>query len=157
MLCCLLFASHAAWADGVTHLAFSETFNQIKGTGGRDNQFSGTIAQNNVIFDAEGWTGNKDSRIYGAKECIKFGTGTDDGTCTTPEIVLVGTAKTATLTFSAAGWGSGSNTLKVTANDGVTLTGNTEISLTNSTWTAYTVNITVTTAKSILSNKWRAG
>lgn len=149
MLCCLLFASHAAWADGVTHLAFSETFNQIKGTGGRDNQFSGTIAQNNVIFDAEGWTGNKDSRIYGAKECIKFGTGTDDGTCTTPEIVLVGTAKTATLTFSAAGWGSGSNTLKVTANDGVTLTGNTEISLTNSTWTAYTVNITVTTAKSI--------
>ena len=150
LLCCLLFASHAAWAEGVSHLAFEETFSQIKGKGGRDGFFSGTIAQNKVIFDAEGWTVNKDSRIYGAYECIKFGTGSDNGTCTTPEIVLIGTAKTATLTFSAAGWqSSDTNTLTVTANEGVTLTGDTQVTLTNAEWNDYTVNITVTTAKSV--------
>lgn len=151
ILCCLLFISHAAWADGVTHVAFYETFDQNNGTGGKDAQFSGNIALGTPVFDAEGWTGNNDSKIYGAKECISFGTADEDGTCTTPEIVLVGTSKTARLRYCAAGWlGEGSRMLKVTANDGVTLEGSTDVTLTPAgSFTTYTVLITLTTAKSL--------
>lgn len=151
LLCCLLFVSHAAWADGVTHVAFYESFDQNNGTGGRDAQFSGNIALGTPVFDAEGWTGNNDSKIYGAKECISLGTADEDGTCTTPEIVLVGTSKTARLRYCAAGWlGEGARRLKVTANEGVTLEGHTDITLTPAgSFTTYTVSITLTTAKSL--------
>ena len=150
LLWSLLLVHQAARADGVTHLALDETFDVNSGTGGRDGAFSGQIASSNIRYDLEGWIGNTSSdKVYGAKNCLKFGTSSATGTCTTPEITLIGTGKTATLTFNAAGWGSGNNTLTITANKGVTLSGDTNITLTNSSWTAYTVNITVTTAESI--------
>ena len=150
LLWSLLLVHQAALADGVTHLALDETFDVNSGTGGRDGSFSGSVASSNIRYDLEGWIGNTSSdKVYGAKNCLKFGTSSATGTCTTPEIILIGTGKTATLTFNAAGWASGTNTLTVTANKGVTLSGNTNITLTNGSWTAYTVNITVTTAESI--------
>ena len=149
LLCCLLFVGHAAWAEGVTHLAFYETFDQNDGTGGNDAQFTGSIASSKPVFDAEGWVGNKDSKIYGAKECIRFGTASEDGTCTTPEIVLLGTAKKIRLTYRAAGWGTDTNNLTVTANEGVTLEGSTNVRLQDGCFVTYTVLITPTTAKSL--------
>ena len=150
LLWSLLLVHQAARADGVTHLALDETFDVNNGTGGRDGSFSGQIASSNIRYDLEGWIGNNSTdKVSGAKNCLKFGTSSATGTCTTPEITLIGTGKTATLTFNAAGWGSGTNKLTVTANEGVTLSGDIDITLTNGSWTAYTVNITVTTAESI--------
>ena len=147
LLLCLLPSAQTARADGVTRQAFLETFNENNGTGGRDDSYSGNVASNTIVFDQDGWISGKN--LYGGKECMRFGTGSNIGTCTTPDIIIIGTGKTATLTFNAAGWGSGTNTLTVSANEGVTLTGNTQVTLTNSTWTAYTVNIELTTAKSV--------
>ena len=147
LLLCLLPSAQMARADGVTRQAFLETFNENNGTGGRDDSYSGNVASNTIVFDQDGWISGKN--LYGGKECMRFGTGSNFGTCTTPDIIIIGTGKTATLTFNAAGWGGGTNTLTVSANEGVTLTGNTQVTLTNSTWTAYTVNIELTTAKSV--------
>ena len=144
LLCCLAIAQ-VAWADGVQHIAFHETFMNNPNKGGRDNDFG----EGNSIpyYNLDGWTGTNATKIYGAHECIRFGTGNTDGVCTTPEIILVGTGKTATLTFSAAGWsGTAKNTLRITANEGVSLTGDTNITLTNSSWEEYSVTITLTTA-----------
>lgn len=140
LLCCLLLSIQTARADDVTHVAFDETFNVNNGTGGRDKGFSGQIASSNIQYDLDGWS---DSSVKGAYQCLKFGTTSATGTCTTPEIVLVGSAKTATLTFNAAGWGSGTNTLTVSAT-GATLSGNTEIALTNGVWTSYSITINAT-------------
>ena len=141
MLLCCLAITQGAWADN--HLAFLETFNSTNGTGGRDNQFTGSIATSSIIYDIEGCTSTK---CGGAKNCLKFGTGSEYGVLTTPELVLIGTNKTATLTFNAAGWGSGTNTLTVSANEGVTLGEGTNITLTNGSWKEYSVTITLTTA-----------
>ncbi len=148
LLCVLLLSHQTAQADGAVRNAFVETFDANNGTGGRDDKgFSGSIALNNISYDNEDWSGS--SYVYGAYQCMRIGTGNNVGTCTTPDIILAGTGKTAILTFNAAGWGSGTNTLTITANEGVTLSGNTNITLNNSTWTGYSVNITVTTATSI--------
>ena len=147
LLWSLLLVHQAARADGVKHLALDETFDSNPNLGGRDGKFG--EGNSKPIYDLEGWSGSNENKIYGAHECLRFGTASVDGICTTPEIILIGTGKTATLTFNAAGWASGTNKLTVTANEGVTLSGNTNITLTNGSWTAYTVNITVTTAESI--------
>lgn len=149
LLLCALLSSHlTAQADGTVRNAFVETFDTSDGTGGRDDKgFSGNVGLKSISYDNEDWSGN--SYVYGAYQCMRIGTGSNVGTCTTPNIILVGTGKTATLTFNAAGWGSGSNTLTITANEGVTLSGDTNITLNNSSWTGYSVNITMTTATSI--------
>ncbi len=150
LLWSLLPLHQAARADGVIHLALNETFDVNNGTGGRDGAFSGNIASSNVLYNLEGWIGTTQNNVvYGGSHCLRFGNSGNTGACSSPEMVLIGTGKTATLTFNAAGWGSGTNTLTVTANEGVTLSGDTQITLTNGSWTAYTVNITLTTAKSV--------
>ena len=143
MLVCCFAITQGAWADGVKHVAFYETFNSTNGTGGRDGVYSGNVGQSKIIYDIEGCTSTK---CGGAKNCLKFGTGSEYGILTTPELVLIGANKTATLTFNAAGWGSGTNTLTVSANEGVTLGEGTNITLTNGSWKEYTINITLTTA-----------
>ena len=146
----LLQTHQTARADGAKHLALSETFDTNNGTGGRDEGFSGSIASSNPLYDQEGWIGTRSNNsVYGASKCIRIGTGSADGSCTTPEMILIGTGKTATLTFNAAGWGIGTNKLTITANEGVTLTGDTEVTLTNSEWKAYTVEIALNNAKSV--------
>ena len=115
---------------------FNETFDQIKGTGGRDNAFSGQIASNDFKDADETWEVN--DKVYGAFNCAKYGTSSVNGVMTTRSIALTGDA---VLTFYAAGWGSGTNTLSVTAS-GATLSGDTSITLVNSTWGLYSVDIT---------------
>ena len=127
-----------AYADGIVHVVLNETFNTNTGTGGRDGSYSGEIAAKDIKYDNDDWTDNK---VKGAYQCLKFGTNTAKGYCTTPTLELIDASKTATLTFNAAGWGNGTNTLTVTA-EGATLTGDTNITLTNGGWNNYTVTIT---------------
>lgn len=150
LLWSLLLVCQVARADGVTHVALNETFDVNNGTGGRDGAYTDNIASGDVAYDLEGWIGNKaNNSVYGGSKCLRFGNSNSDGTCTSPEFVLIGTGKTATLTFNAAGWGNGTNKLTITANEGVTLSGDTQVTLTNGAWTAYTVNMTLTTATSV--------
>ena len=114
LLWCSLLLCRVARADGVTHVAFSETFDVTTGKGGRDGVYSGSnVTSGDVAYVQEGWTGNKsNNNVYGSYQCLRFGKSNGNGTCTTPEIILIGATKTATLTYNAAGWGdSNSNTL----------------------------------------------
>jgi len=121
LLCCLAIAQ-VTWADGVQHIAFRETFNSTEGTGGHDGGAEGNVGQSKIVFDRDGWTTTK---CGGAKNCVKFGTSSEDGVLTTPPIILLG--KTGVIYFDAVGWNSGNRELRVTANEGVTLSGETYI------------------------------
>ena len=122
ILCCAM-AGQTAWADDdVEHIAFRETFNSTEGTGGHDGGADGNVGQSKIVFDRDGWTTTK---CGGAKNCVKFGTSSEDGVLTTPPIILLG--KTGVIYFDAVGWNSGNRELRVTANEGVTLSGETYI------------------------------
>ncbi len=141
LVCALLIPLCAvALADDVdpNTVLLNETFSNTTGKGGRDGEYSGNIANNNVNFDADGWT--MSGSTGGASSCIKLGSTSATGSCTTPALTLLSAVSTATLTFQAAGWGSGTNTLTVTAT-GATVTGQTSVTVTNSTWNTYSVNI----------------
>ena len=122
LFCSLLLIAQVAWADGVKHLAFLETFDATEGTGGHDGAADGNVGQSKIVFDRDGWTTTK---CGGAKNCVKFGTSNEDGVLTTPPIILLG--KTGVIFFDAVGWNSGDRELRVTANEGVTLSGETYI------------------------------
>ena len=122
LFCSLLLIVQAAWADGVKHLAFLETFDATEGTGGHDGAADGNVGQSKIVFDRDGWTTTK---CGGANQCVKFGTSNEDGVLTTPPIILLG--KTGVIFFDAVGWNSGDRELRVTANEGVTLSGETYI------------------------------
>ena len=149
MLCCLMLSHQTARADGDPNsVVFQETFDQTSGTGGRDGQYTGSIATNTIKYDNAGWADAV--KCGGAYQCVKFGTGDSNGVLTTPEISLGGVTH-AVLTFSAAGWGDDKkNKLTITTNDGFTLSGDNDIQeLVNEEWNDYTVLITVTTGTSL--------
>lgn len=155
MLLCCLAITQGVWAQGIIREAFSETFSKCSGTGGRDNSYSGNVGLNKIIFDSSNeedmelqWI-NYNDKVWSAKECMKFGTGSVDASITTTDIILIDVSKKATLTFEAAGWASGTLELRVKANEGVTLTGDTQIALTASQWTSYKVDIDLGTAKTL--------
>jgi hypothetical protein len=149
MLCCLMLSPLTAWADGDPNpIVFQETFDKTSGTGGRDGKFSGSIAQGTIKYDGEAWAAA--TKCNGANQCVKFGTGSDNGVLTTPAISLDG-ASYALLTFNAAGWGdSNKNKLAITANAGFELSGDNNITeLVNEEWEEYSVLIRVTTGTSL--------
>ena len=150
MLCCLMLSPLTAWADGDPNtIVFQETFDKTSGTGGRDGKFSGSIAQSTIKYDNDGWASAV--KCGGANQCVKFGTGSDNGVLTTPAISLDG-ASYALLTFNAAGWGdSNKNKLAITANAGFELSGDNNITeLVNEEWEEYSVLIKVTDANATL-------
>ena len=149
MLCCLMLSPLTAWADGDPNaIVFQETFDKTSGTGGRDGKFSGNIGSSTIKYDNDGWASAV--KCGGANQCVKFGTGSDNGVLTTPAISLDG-ASYALLTFSAAGWGdSNKNKLAITANAGFELSGDNNITeLVNEEWEEYSVLIHVTTGTSL--------
>lgn len=143
----LLLLHQTVQAEGENHVALSETFSSNTVTGGRDGNYG--VGSGKPYYDIDGWNGTNADKVYGAHECVRFGTSEANGSCSTPEIILIGTGRTATLTFNAAGWTSGTNTLTVTANEGVTLTGDKEVTLVNGKWNSYTVNITSATSAAV--------
>ena len=115
---------------------FNETFDKCDGSGGRDGEYSGNVGTSATTGKLDASWATIGSN--GASKCIKLGTNSATGTVTTSNIALTGKG---TLTFSAAGWGSGTNNITVSAT-GAILSGDTEVTLTNSTFNDYTVNIT---------------
>lgn len=122
---------------------FYESFDTNDGTGGNDNQWSGSIATSDIKQDNEGW-------VYvnakGAKECAKFGTGSALGSATTPAL---GQACNATLTFKAAAWNgnSESTTLKLSVIDGGSISPAT-VTITKGAWNTFTATLTNLSANS---------
>ncbi len=116
---------------------FSETFDNIKGTGGRDGTYSGSVGSSKAddLTDESGWTF---SNNCGAYQCIKLGASSSDWTAATREIALTGKG---TLKFNAAGWASGAKSLSITA-EGGTVSGDTQVTLESGVWNEYTVHIT---------------
>ena len=130
---------------------FNETFDKLDGTGGRDNAFTGNIGTSSTTDKLdETWAVIGKN---GANKCIKLGTGSAEGTVTTGNIALTGNG---TLTFSAAGWGTGENTITVVAT-GAELSGDTEVTLTNGEWKNYTVSITGATGEVAITFTMKRG
>ena len=148
MLCCL-WSSQVAWAQNVEEtvdenaVAFLETFEQNPNKGGRDGNYG--QGSSVPVYDNAGWDGSNTEKIYGAHECIRFGTTSDEGTCTSPVITLIDPGRQAVLTFDAAGWnGTVVNKVRVSG-EGITFADPTEITLTNSEWKTYTIRFTAST------------
>lgn len=122
---------------------FHESFNQCEGAGGNDDSWSGSIANNDIVYDITGWETDNGK---GANKCAKFGTGKAGGYLITPAL---GRAGDFILTFKAAAWN--------TANEGTTLSLSTddtpgtlnlsEVTLVKGQWSDYTVSITGATAE----------
>lgn len=130
---------------------FEETFDKSDGTGGRDGTFTGSVGTSSLSEKTdENWPGIEN---FGANKCIKLGTGSSYRSVTTSTIALTGNG---TLTFEAAGWGTGTNMLNVTA-EGGTLSGDTEVTLTNGEFTSYTVNIADATGELVLTFSMKRG
>ena len=130
---------------------FEETFDKSDGTGGRDGTFTGSVGTRSLSEKTdENWPGIEN---VGANKCIKLGTGSNYKSVTTSTIALTGNG---TLTFEAAGWGTGTNMLNVTA-EGGTLSGDTEVTLTNGEFTSYTVNIADATGELVLTFSMKRG
>ena len=123
---------------------FCESFNQCVGTGGNDDQWSGTIASSKFTPDNTGWSGNS----YGAYQCAKFGSSKKSGKATTPSINF--SANETTLTFKASAWSDESTTLKLSYDGSKLVFNPSSVTLSNNDWETYTVTITGTGSSKII-------
>lgn len=124
--------SGLTWEEGPF---FYESFDQTSGTGGNDDQWSGSIASSTVVTDNEGWTFDREG---GASQCVKIGTGSAKGYALTP--VLGITSDLATVTFKAGAWNKDKTTLLLSVEGNGVLSEN-EVSMENNAWSDYTVYI----------------
>ena len=136
----LIVKNKVEYAEGEL---FHETFDAFEGTGGRDDKFKANQNESNfatakfdIALTDEIWAFASDAKIYGANKSARLGNSSTNGVITTRTIELTGDG---TLTFSAAGWGDGSNKLTVSA-EGASIafeSGGSEITLTNGEWVNY--------------------
>lgn len=153
----LLLTHQTLWAQ--QEVVFKETLDGCSKAGGRDGTYN-TAGTNpaECVFDNEGWD-NSVGKFYPASKCVKFGTAKDNGVLSTPHISLK-EGTTATLTFNAAGWTSGDNTLEISAT-GCTVAGDISLKgenkLKNGEWTPYTVNISDITGTVQITFKGKRG
>ena len=113
--------------------AFYESFDDCDGTGGNDDQWSGSIASSawdTSTADNSGWT--KDGNAYKAKECLRIG---KVGSVTTPALGI--TDASVDLSFKAAAWNS--STEKTTMKVSVVGTG--KIKVGGTEYTEYSFDI----------------
>lgn len=133
-----------ATGDGTTTV-FSETFDNANGTGGNDNQWSGSnIASTdwNVTQcdNTSGWTV---SNVNFANACIKVGSARKKGSVRTPSITISGNA---TITFLAGAWDGTDEetTLNISATNGKL--SQTSVTMKKGEWTSYTITLSDVTA-----------
>ena len=129
---------------------FSETWDGTTGTGGNDDQWSGSIASSTVVSDRTGWTYEKSS---GASKCLKLGTSSAKGSAETPSIAYTA-GNNLVLSFRAAAWNGTSEgtTINISATN-ATLS-ESSVTLEKGKWNTYTVALTsVTTGFKV---KWEA-
>lgn len=127
---------------------FSATFDDVNGTGGNDGLWSGSIASSTIpsSYGTAGWSFVS---AGGAKQAIKAGSGSSQGSVTTP--ALADLSGNATLTFRAGAWDGASE--KLILNIAITGGGSLSVSsvtLVKGAFTGYTVDITGGTASSKL-------
>ena len=130
---------------------FEERFSDCNGPGGNDGTWS-NIKGYYSYYSGDKWDEGI-TAAWGASGCLRIGSSNNPGTIASKPISVTGDA---TLTFKAGGWGTGTNTLTVTATGG-TLTGDTEISLTNGEWTDYAIDITNATGDLVLTFSGKRG
>lgn len=100
---------------------FYESFDKCAGKGGNDNKFSslsGGTDLSSTYTDNEGWNSIKG---FVASKCVRFGSGDNAGSATTPSITVTGKGD---LSFMAAAWKGDGTTITVSVSDGATLTYN---------------------------------
>lgn len=110
--------------------SFSESTGSLTEFGGNDG--NGTIK-----YDGSEWFVSK---AYGANGSAKFGTSSNKGSATTPELTVV-SGETYNLTFKAAPWASESTTMNITV-EGGTITGVSTDAMTTGEWNEYSATIT---------------
>lgn len=112
---------------------FYESFDTNEGTGGNDDNWSGSIASNDIASDSTGWTF---ANANGAKHCIKLGTGSKLGSAKTPVITLTGSAK---ITFKAAAWNNNSEITTLNLSASQCTLSHESVTMTKAAWTEYTI------------------
>lgn len=124
--------------DPTGEYVFGESFSDCIGTGGCDNQWSGSIATATFVPDNEGWTAGGD-KVYGACQCAKFGTSNVLGSATTPAFTLNGST---TMTFMAGAWNADKDgtTLFLSIDNGTIEPAS--VTILKGAWTEYEVNVT---------------
>lgn len=130
----MLFAIGSFAASAQT-VVFHETFDQCDGTGGNDGVWTGNIGISGINADNDGWTFENSGA---GSQCIKCGTSSKLGVATTPALNFEGNA---TMVIKAAAWSAGDATvLKISITNGTVSPS--EITLTPTEFTEYTINIT---------------
>ena len=114
-----LTVNEDAAASGASNneILFYESFDKCDGTGGNSGGNSGSVAGSEITTyisgttytDNEGWNSDK---VYKGDGCIKLGTGSVDGSITTPGIAF-DSEKTYTLTFQGLQWSSDGTAITV--------------------------------------------
>ena len=134
-----------ATADGEVKTYLNETFDKTDGTGGNDDQWTGSIATSKVTTDNDGWSLENQG---GANKCVKLGGGSKLGKATTPALGLSGSA---VLTFRAGAWQNDKEqtTLKVSISVG-SLSAET-VTLEKGKFNNYSIDITNGTARSTIT------
>ena len=135
-----------ATAEGEAKEYFNETFDKTDGTGGNDGSWNGTIASSTLTTDNTGWTFTKEG---GANQCAKFGTGSAQGSATTP--ALTGLTGSAVLTFRAGAWKGDATTLNLSISVGKL--SEESVTLADASFSTYTINITGATEESKITFK----
>ena len=134
------YAVFAKVEGGGESVTWKETFDTNEGTGGNDDQWSGTIATSELLSDHT-WS------FYNAKgayQCAKIASSSNGGSATTPEIDC-GSSTEATLTFKAGSWKDDKTILSIMAtNCTINLS---SVNLPDQEWEEYTINITNITGK----------
>lgn len=134
-LCVGLFGAGTTTATA-QDIVFQETFDKCDGTGGNDNAWSGDVAKTEITnsidqwTDVSGWTGIK---VYKGDRCIKLGTGSAQGSITSPALNFTGDA---TLTVKARAWNNDKETITLSISEGTLST--TEITVNNASGTSWT-------------------
>lgn len=130
----MLFAIGGFAASAQT-VVFHETFDQCDGTGGNDGVWTGNIGTSTISADNDGWTFENSGA---GSQCVKCGTSSKLGVATTPALNFEGNA---TMVIKAAAWSAGDATvLKISITNGTVSPS--EITLTPTEFTEYTINIT---------------
>lgn len=129
----------------VGDFVFYESFDKCDGTGGNDDEFSGSIASNAWKAEKldEVWT--KSGNVYLGNKCIRIGK--NASSVTTSLIEYTGKS---ILTFKAAAWGSEKTKVKLTITGGTLKYGESEPTTSvsfypsNSKWQTFEMEVTST-------------
>lgn len=114
---------------------FYESFDNCKGTGGNDGNFSSNTS-GSVKYDNEGWESTNSRSAY---RCALYGSSIDPGSVTTPEININGTY---TLQFKAASYDNESNTIYLEIEEGDGTLSQKSFEFNDGIWSAYKTEIT---------------